>query len=274
MVSGSEFKKRLRARELLLGTMLALFRNPKWVSSISNLNFDFVVIDSEHAPRDRGEISDLVSAFRNTNTVPIVRVPGVSSHHVTQAIDLGAAGVIIPYCETVEQVKSVVGAAKWNPLKGIALEKVMDNNDFPSLETKKYLENENKDVICIVGIESVFAVENLPKILEIQGIDAIFVGPNDLSISMGIPRDFSNPKYDQMLEKILSLCEEKSVPLMVHHQTVELQKKWIKKGVKFVLYTTDEKALNSTMRNEFNILREVGGFSDDEKFIEDIEVKI
>ena len=58
------------------------------------------------------------------------------------------------------------------------------------------------------------------------------------------------------------------------HQTVELQKKWIKKGVKFVLYTTDEKALNSTMRNEFNILREVGGFSDDEKFIEDIEVKI
>ena len=170
MVSGSEFKKRLRSGKLLLGTMLALFRNPKWVSSISNLNFDFVVIDSEHAPRDRGEISDLVSAFRNTNTVPIVRVPGVSSHHVTQAIDLGAAGVIIPYCETVEQVKSVVGAAKWNPLKGIALEKVMDNNDFPSLVTKKYLENENKDVICIVGIESVFAVENLPKILEIQDL--------------------------------------------------------------------------------------------------------
>ena len=274
MINGSEFKHKLRSGQLLLGTMLAMFRNPKWVSSISNLNFDFVVIDSEHAPRDRGEISDLVSAFRNTNTMTIVRVPGVSSHHVTQAIDLGATGVIIPYCETVEQVKLVVGAAKWNPLKGIALEKVMNKNDFPSLETKKYLENENKNVICIIGIESVFGVENLPQILEIEGIDAIFVGPNDLSISMGIPRDFSNPKYDQMLDRILSLCEEKSVSLMIHHQTVELQKKWIKKGVRFVLYTTDEKALHSTMRNQFNILREVGGLSDDEKFIEDMQVKI
>ena len=274
MISGSEFKKKLRAGQLLLGTMIAMFRNPKWVSSISNLKFDFVVIDSEHAPRDRVEISDLVSAFKNTNTVPIVRVPGVSSHQVTQAIDLGAVGVIIPYCETVEQVKSVVGAAKWNPLEGKALNDVMDENNFPSLETKKYLENENKDVICIIGIESVFGVENLPSILEIQGIDAIFVGPNDLSISMGIPRDFSNPKYDQMLDKIHSLCKEKSIPLIVHHQTVELQKKWIQKGIRFVLYSTDEKALNNAMRNDFNILRDVGGLKDDENLIQDIQVKI
>ena len=87
-----------------------------------------------------------MAAFNYTGVVPIVRVPIPASHYVTMFLDAGAQGVLAPYCETVDEVKEVVGATKWRPLKGVLAKKAVDFGEFPSLETKEYLENRNRKI--------------------------------------------------------------------------------------------------------------------------------
>ena len=171
-------------------------------------------------------------------------------------LDAGAEGILAPYCETIEEVKETVAAAKWRPLKGKIVKQVIEKNVFPSTASKEYLEKRNANTICIIGIESVPAIENLNNILDIDGIDAIFVGPNDLSISLGVPNEYEHPIYEEALEKIIDICTKKNTPVMIHHQTIELTKRWLAKGAKFVLHSTDTRGIHNAIQSDFSNIKE------------------
>ncbi|SVD44680.1 uncharacterized protein METZ01_LOCUS397534, partial [marine metagenome] len=181
-MNGEQLRKKTSGGGIVYGTMLSMGRNPRWSQAISSFGLDYVIIDTEHAPRSRAEVADFLAAFTYSGVVPIVRIPIPASHYVTMYIDAGAQGILAPYCETVDQVKEVVAAARWRPLKGALAEKAVETGELPSEATRAYLENRNKNNVCIIGIESVPAIENLENILKVEGIDAIFVGPNDLTI--------------------------------------------------------------------------------------------
>ena len=233
-------------------------RHPGWGRTVGAFGLDYVIIDTEHAPRSRAEVSDYMAAFNYTGVVPIVRVPIPASHYVTMYLDAGAQGVLAPYCETVDEVKEVVGAAKWRPLKGELVKRAVDSGELPSEETKEYLENRNKNNVCIIGIESVPAIENLENILKVQGIDAIFVGPNDLSITLGVPDQYDHPDYEAALREIISKSSAANVPVLIHHQTVELTQKWLKEGSRFVLYSSDARTMHNGYREEFGEIKKGG----------------
>ena len=120
------------------------------------------------------------------------------------------------------------------------------------------MENHNKNNVCIIGIESVPAIENLEDILKVDGIDAIFVGPNDLSITLGIPDQYDHPDYEAALREIISKCKAAGKPVLIHHQTVALTQKWLKEGARFVLYSSDARAMHNGYREEFGQIKEVG----------------
>jgi 2-keto-3-deoxy-L-rhamnonate aldolase RhmA len=101
-------------------------------------------------------------------------------------------------------------------------------------------------------------VKNLPNILEVEGIDGIFVGPNDFSTSYGVPDQNSSAIYEDALRTVISLCNAKNVPVLVHHQTVDLTKKWLREGARFVLYSSDRKLVHNAIRAEFGEIRAVG----------------
>ena len=218
-MNGQQLKAKVHAGGIVYGTMLSNSRNPRWAAAIDGFGLDYVIIDTEHSPRDRGDLADFLAAFSFGGVVPLVRVPIPDSHYVTMALDAGAQGVLAPYCETVDEVKEVVGAAKWRPLKGALVRKVMDTGELPSADTEAYLEERNKNTVCLIGIESVPAVENLENILQVDGIDGIFVGPNDLSVSLGIPDQIDHPTYEAALREIIGLCREHDTPVLIHHQT-------------------------------------------------------
>ena len=205
-MNGAELKDRVQNGGIVYGTMISMGRNPRWGSAFSNFGIDYAIIDTEHSPRGRTDVADFIAAFSFSGVVPIVRIPIPDSHYVTMALDAGAQGILAPYCETVAEAKEVVGAAKWRPLKGELLRKAVDSGEFPSQATKEYLEARNRNNVCIVGIESVPAIENLENILKVEGIDAIFVGPNDLSITLGIPDEYDHPDYEAALREIISKC--------------------------------------------------------------------
>ena len=257
-MNGAELKDRVQNGGIVYGTMISLGRNPRWGSAFSNFGIDYAIIDTEHSPRGRTDVADFIAAFSFSGVVPIVRIPIPDSHYVTMALDAGAQGILAPYCETVAEAKEVVGAAKWRPLKGELLRKAVDSGEFPSQATKEYLEARNRNNVCIVGIESVPAIENLENILKVEGIDAIFVGPNDLSITLGIPDQYDHPDYEAALREIISKCQAAGVPTLIHHQTVELTTKWLQEGARFVLYSSDARSMHNAYRDEFGAIKAAG----------------
>ena len=257
-MNGAELKDRVQNGGIVYGTMISMGRNPRWGSAFSNFGIDYAIIDTEHSPRGRTDVADFIAAFSFSGVVPIVRIPIPDSHYVTMALDAGAQGILAPYCETVAEAKEVVGAAKWRPLKGELVRKAVDSGEFPSQATKEYLEARNRNNVCIVGIESVPAIENLENILKVKGIDAIFVGPNDLSITLGIPDQYDHPDYEAALREIISKCQAAGVPTLIHHQTVDLTVKWLQEGARFVLYSSDARSMHNAYRAEFGAIKSAG----------------
>jgi 4-hydroxy-2-oxoheptanedioate aldolase len=258
-MSGADLKAILNSGGRIFGTMISVNRNPRWIPIMDGVGLDYVIIDTEHNPRSRGELGDYLAMFATTSVVPIVRIPIPDSHYVTMAIDAGAQGILAPYCETVDQVREVVKAAKFRPLKGAAAETALASGEFPSAASREYLEARNRDNICIIGIESQAAVDNLDAILSVPQIDAIFVGPNDMSISLGVPDDYAQEVYKTTVKGVIDECEARGLPTLVHHQTPELSEYWIEQGARFVLHGTDRRAMAEGFRTEFNRLRDKAG---------------
>tara|TARA_B100001559_G_scaffold315787_1_gene318268 strand:- start:17169 stop:17939 length:771 start_codon:yes stop_codon:yes gene_type:complete len=254
-MNGRELKNVLQGGGKVYGTMISVSRNPKWIPLLNDVGLDYVIIDTEHNPRGRGELGDFLTMWNTIDVVPIVRIPIPDSHYVTMTIDAGAQGVLAPYCETVDQVEEVIGAAKWRPLKGQAVRDLVSNGTEVSEATTQYLENRNQNNIAIIGIESVAAVNNLEEILKVPGIDGIFVGPNDLSISLGIPDDYNNPKYIDTVKHIIATSESAGIPVLVHQQSMELSEFWADNGARFILHGTDRRAMVEGFKSEFTKLR-------------------
>ena len=255
-MNGAELKQTLKDGGRVFGTMITHGQSPRWVPVLSGVGIDYAVIDTEHNPRGRAELGDYLTMFNTSGVVPIVRIPIPDSHYVTMAMDAGAQGVLAPYCETVDQVREVVGAAKWRPLKGEAVDRIVESGDHVSDATRAYLEERNRNSIAIIGIESVAAVENLDAILEVPGIDGIFVGPNDMSISLGYPDQYDRPEYRETVKRVIDKSEAKGIATLVHHQTPDLSTYWIEQGARFVLHGTDRRALTEGFRSDFSKLRE------------------
>ena len=256
-MNGVELKATLKEGGRVFGTMLSLQGNPRWITVLDGVGLDYVIIDTEHNPRSRGELGDFLTMFNTTGVVPIVRIPIPDSHYVTMALDAGAQGVLAPYCETVHEVKEVVAAAKWRPLKGDAVRRLIDTGEHVSESTRAYLENRNKNNVVIIGIESVAAVKELPEILKVPGIDGIFVGPNDMSISLGFPDQYDREEYKSTVKQVIDAAGAQGIACLVHHQTPELSSYWINQGARFILHGSDRRAMAEGFRPDFSLLREV-----------------
>ena len=255
-MNGAELKATLKSGGRVFGTMISIARNPKWIPILDGVGLDYVVIDTEHNYRSRGELGDFLMMLNTSGVVPIVRIPIPDSHYVTMAMDAGAQGVLAPYCETVDQVKEVVAAAKWRPLKGEAAVRVVHSGEHVSDDTRAYLEARNKNSIAIIGIESVAAVKNLEKMLQVPGIDGIFVGPNDMSISLGFPDQYDRQEYQDTVKRVIDTSEAHGIATLVHHQTPELSTFWLTQGARFVLHGTDRRALTEGFKADFGHLRD------------------
>ena len=171
-------------------------------------------------------------------------------------IDAGADGILVPYCENIEELKLSFGRTYFNPLKGEYLKKVLDTGEFPSKKSEDYLREKSKSRLFILGIESVPAVDNLENMINsVENIDGIFVGPNDLTTSMGIPDERTSKEYEDILKKIIETSEKYSIPVMIHHANMKESEFSLKLGSRFVLHGSDVSLLSQKVSEDFSNLR-------------------
>jgi 2-keto-3-deoxy-L-rhamnonate aldolase RhmA len=255
-MKAKELKAKLAAGGMVYGCMVYSASGLRWGHVLAGSTLDYVVIDAEHAARDRENTSNWVLLAKSHDLTAIVRVPTTESHYVAMALDTGADGVLVPYMEDLDDVRACAATAKWHPLKGEYLQRAMKTGEFPSQKSKEYLAKRHQDHLFIVGIESVPAVNRLDEILAVPGVDGLFVGPNDLTTSLGAPDEVTSPAYVSALKTIIKKAEAKRVPVMVHQQTVEDSKRLIELGARFVLHSSDAGLLLRAMQRDFADLRQ------------------
>ena len=247
-MNGAQLRAKMRSGESVWGTMLVWSRNLGAAAVYGQLGFDFAIVDTEHSPNGRSEAADMAAALLAAGVCPVIRVPHIEPHATIMALDAGFHGVLIPYLETAAQVRAVVDAARLRPLKGELHTRASETGEFPSDETRAYLERRNANNVVIVGIESVPAVQNLEQILDVPGVDAIFIGPNDLSVSLGIPDQFDHPRYVEAVEHIVATSQKRGIPAGPHCFNEASLLTWIKTGMRFVLFSADVRALGDGFR--------------------------
>jgi len=255
----AQFRKRVLRGDKLISTMLLKINHVGWYETLAELPFDFLTVDMEHSPQSDSEAAELLAIMRAGQMPSVVRIPRPQWHFVTRVFDSGACGVLAPYCETVDEVREVVRAARYRPMKGTFAERAIEDGEFPSDTTRVHLEQHNAGHVVMIGIESVPAVDNLDEILSVPGIDVVFIGPADLSTSMGIPREWDHPEFVAMCDDIIRRCNDKGVRVAANFASLEQSAKWAARGIDLVIHACDFRVLHAAYKSNIEtIVRATG----------------
>lgn len=233
-----ELKSAFREGRRVYGTLVCS-PSPKWAAELPKAGLDFVFIDSEHMPMDPQARAWMLRCYRAQGLAPIVRVPSCAAPDIFQAVEHGAEGVLAPYIETAEEVKALVGGVKYRPLKGERLRGVLDGKIQLSDKERDYLEKYNDGNLVLLNIESRWAADHLEELL-LPGVDAVLIGPHDLSINLGVPEEWDDPLFEAYIEKIVAACRAKGVGVGNHSSwDVRAQIRWAQKGMNIVVWNSD-----------------------------------
>jgi len=230
--------------------------SPQWPDLAKKTGIDFVFVDTEHIPLDRQTLSYLCQTYQALGLPPVVRLPCNDPFEACKVLDAGAGGVIGPYLETADQARALVGAVKLRPLKGRRLAEALRDRSTLEPELAEYLEKRNGDKILIANIESVPAIENLHDICSVPGLDAVLIGPHDLSCSLGIPEQYDHPRFDEAVRSIFRIAREHSVGAGIHYWLgMEQEITWAKAGGNLVMHSSDLASFSRTLKTEIEQLR-------------------
>lgn len=220
-------KRKLRAGQAVLGPAMAL-PEPFIAERMGDANFDFVLIDMEHAPLSVYQLQNMLIALRPTESTILVRPQWNDVVSVKQVLDVGADGVIFPWINSRAECEAAVAAAKYPPegVRGFGPRRA----SYLAGGVKEYAAAANDNVLVLIQIERIEAVERLDEILSTPGVDGIMIGPADLAASMGFVHDMENPAVDAAIQKVLDGCKKHGVPFGMFTGTAARARKWIERG--------------------------------------------
>lgn len=254
-MNGKELKQKLRHGETVFGTFFTTAVLPSIVKHIPEGSLDFVIASAEHTALDLAEFMPLYHALQAKNIACLVRTHSREPDDIAKVCDT-FDGVVVPYVEDVEQAKRLAAAALYRPLKGEALERVIKEGKWPSAATEKFVtEVKCADTLFVPMIESVRAVENLDAICSIPGVSAVFVGPGDMTVNMGIPTEYDHPDMVELNQKIIEVAERHHVAAGCWFGKVEQMQRNIKQGARFIVFSNDGVLFQEALGRTFTQLR-------------------
>lgn len=187
---------------------------------------------------------------------PIVRIPAPDPYAATMALDAGAAGIVAPYVETVAQVQALRGAVKLRPLKGARLDAVLGGRETLEPELAAYQQSHSAENILVINVESRPALANLDALLAVDGLDAVLVGPHDLSSSLGVPERYDAPEFEAAVRTIAERARARGVGAGFHCWLgVEREIALARSGYNFFIHSADIIAMKQTLAAEVRALR-------------------
>jgi 2-keto-3-deoxy-L-rhamnonate aldolase RhmA len=260
-MNGKELRSALRNGEKVYGSLI-VSTSPKWLDIIGQLNLDFVFIDTEHVAIGRELLSWMCHAYRGKSLAPIVRIPAPDPYQACMVLDGGAQGIIAPYVESAEQVRQLAGAVKTRPLKGRKLDDFLSGKKELEPELASYIEKHNHNHVLIVNIESRPAIEQLDDILAVPGLDAVLIGPHDLTCNLGIPEQYEHPEFLEAVETIITKARNAGVGAGIHvfyNYGIGQEIQWGQMGANLIVHSGDINRFTQSMQSDILTLRAAFG---------------
>ena len=241
-MQGDFLREKFKNKELIIGTHITA-PEPINIEIMCKAGFDVIWIDWEHGPMDRKDINLMIMGVRTTKSAVFVRVPNNDEEYVKPALEMGVDGIIFPNVKNAVEAKKAIdcvyyppfGKRGYGPNRGI---------DYGLISARDYVDNISKKTWVILQIEDYRTVENLEEILALEGVDAIQIGPNDLSGSLGLLPDTGHEKVQYYLDMLVEKCHKAGVLVGTSFgyggSRAEAQiKEWLARGVDWINIGSD-----------------------------------
>lgn len=238
-----------RSGEIAYGAWLTI---PSSVSaeSVAVAGFDYVCIDMQHGLIGYPDVVPMLQALTTGTTTATVRVPQNQPGFIGKALDAGAMAVIVPMVNSVEECEAAVAAARYAPVGS----RSYGPTRVAAVEGSDYYERANTDVSVIPMIETVEAIAAMEGILAVAGVDAIYVGPADLAVSLGHPPITREPEFLDTLDRVVDACNRHGVVPGIHTTTATAPDRLVR-GFRMVTVTSDLAAMRTTVRADLALVK-------------------
>lgn len=229
----NELWKKFAAQEGALGTFFNV-GDCACMECLGYTGLDFVIIDTEHGPYDTEHAMELIRTAEHAGLAPVVRIADVTHKEIQRAADCGAVGIIVPCLNTMEEFTKLVDLAKYPPLGNRGFIKGrgagFGNLPWSGGTLEEYMAASNEKLMVIPQCETKASLEIIEQVAALEGVDGVFIGPFDLSISLGIPGQFDHPGFCAALERIQAAFRAAGKPVYIFVMTAADVKRRLAQG--------------------------------------------
>ena len=242
-------RKRLATGEPSIGTWLSI-ASPEAAGLVARLGFDWLTVDAEHNPIDILTLARMFSAISAWGTAPIVRIPWNTPENFKRVLDAGAWGVVVPMVNSREEAEQAVEATRYHPHGNRSVGGSGGAMSFRA-ESSEYYARANDEILLVLQIEHEQGVENCEEILSVPGVDACFIGPNDLAASMGrglgTPLESDDPPVVAAIDHILQTARNAGVAPGIHTSGVAGINMRIEQGFQYLALASESRYMVASL---------------------------
>ena len=231
-------KKRLQAGEVVVGPFV-IVPSVSLMDALGYSGMDFCIIDTEHGPVSAETATDLVIAAQGTGIAPIIRVGDNDERLILRSLDIGAEGVQVPQINSIDDANKVVRSAKYAPIGERGLSIFTRAGNYFADDGAGHTDRQNAETSVVVHIEGKRGLDNLDEIMTVDGIDVLFLGPYDISQSLGVPGEVRSPQVEAALSAASAKARAAGRAVGSYAKDVEMGKWLIGIGVQYLAINVD-----------------------------------
>jgi len=246
----NNLKIALKEGKVVFGTFVKII-DPAVIEILGYAGFDFVVIDGEHGPISTESTQNLVRAAESVNITPIIRVRSNDEELIQRALDIGAQGVQIPQINCKSDALKTIKSSKYSPKGERGVDRFVRAANYSSMDKFNYFKVANEETMVIGHIEGSEGIDNLDEILSVanRGIDVFFIGPYDLSQSLGVSGQLDHPLVIEKMKEVIFKCKKIKIAVGTFVDDISVAEKWVSVGVQYIGVSVDTGILYQASKN-------------------------
>jgi 2-dehydro-3-deoxyglucarate aldolase/4-hydroxy-2-oxoheptanedioate aldolase len=249
-------KQKLLAGQLVFGTMIFEFATTGIARIAAQAGAEFVLFDMEHTGWSVETIKMLIATSRAASLAPFVRVPATEYHFIARVLDMGTQGVMCPMVESAEQARRLVASAKYPPQGRRGAAFGIAHDDYTGGNLVEKVAAANRESLLIAQIETAAGVESVEAIAAVEGIDVLWIGQYDLSLSLGTPGQFGHAKMEDATARVLAACKQHGKTPGIMPTDIATAKTCLDQGFRLIAYSGDLWIYQAALRQAIRALKE------------------
>lgn len=239
-------------------TVKVAYQDPALYELVGNIGFDCIWICNEHIGINPSSMDGIIRACRASGIDAMVRTKPGSHRDLIQPLEMGANGLMLPRIKNADEVRAIVEECKFPPIGMRGMDGISADADFGLLPLNEYMKSANENTFLMAQIENVEVLDHIDEIAAVDGVDILFVGPADLSLSMGCPGEFDHPKIRKVCKKVVAACEKYGKAAGIPCGATGRIKDYLEQGFRFLCGASDYRLIKNGFLKEKQEVEQMG----------------